>query len=153
MGKTAVKEARWLSLEDQAIWRQYLRATLEVRESLERDLLLEFGLSLNEYEVMVVLSESPDHTTRMSTLAEDLVNSRSRLTHTVHRMEKRGLVERTSCSDDRRGVNCRLTDSGYAVLESTAPSHVESVRRNIFDRLSREEIDALGRIMAKLGDV
>lgn len=143
---------RWLSQEDQAVWRHYLRATMEVRESLERDLLSSFGLSLNEYEVMVVLSESPGHTTRMSTLADDLVNSRSRLTHTVNRMERRGLVRRTSCPDDRRGVNCRLTAEGYALLGEAAPVHVESVRVNIFDRLSREEVAAFGSILTKLGD-
>lgn len=146
-------EPRWLSIEDQVVWRNYLRATMEVREALERDLLDGFGLSLNEYEVMVVLSEQPDHTARMSTLADDLVNSRSRLTHTVSRMERRGLVRRSSCKDDGRGVNCALTDAGYALLETAAPLHVESVRHHIFDRLSREEIEAFGRIMAKLGDV
>ncbi len=149
----SVPEPRWLSSADQVVWRNYLRATMEVREALERDLMDGFGLSLNEYEVMVVLSEQPDHTARMSTLADDLVNSRSRLTHTVNRMERRSLVERSSCKDDGRGVNCRLTEAGYALLESAAPLHVESVRQNIFDRLSRSEIEDFGRIMAKLGDV
>lgn len=144
---------RWLSAEDQAVWRHYLRATMEVREALERDLMEGYGLSLNEYEVMVVLSESPDHTVRMSALAGDLVNSRSRLTHTVTRMEKRGLVARSACPDDGRGVNCHLTDAGYALLEAAAPLHVESVRSQIFDRLTRSEIEAFGRILAKLGNV
>ncbi len=139
-------EPRWLSLEDQVIWRNYLRATMEVRDALERDLLTSHNLSLNEYEV-------PDHTVRMSVLADDLVNSRSRLTHTVSRMERRGLVRRSSCAEDGRGVNCHLTEAGYALLVEAAPTHVESVRRQIFDRLTREEIDALGRIMAKLGHV
>lgn len=149
---TPARQPRWLSQEDQAVWRNYLRATMEVREALERDLMDGHGLSLNEYEVMVVLSESPDHTARMSTLAGDLVNSRSRLTHTVSRMERRGLVARSSCADDGRGVNCRLTTAGYAVLQAAAPLHVESVRTHIFDRLTRSETDALGRILAKLGD-
>ena len=148
-----IKEPRWLSLDDQVVWRNYLRATMEVRESLERDLMDGYGLSLNEYEVMVVLSEQPEHTARMSTLADDLVNSRSRLTHTVTRMERRGLVVRSTCADDRRGVNCRLTDAGYELLRTAAPLHVESVRQQIFDRLSRAEIESLGAIMAKLGDV
>ncbi len=148
-----IKEPRWLSLEDQVVWRNYLRATMEVREALERDLMDGYGLSLNEYEVMVVLSEQPEHTARMSTLADDLVNSRSRLTHTVTRMERRGLVVRSTCADDRRGVNCRLTDAGYELLRTAAPLHVESVRQQIFDRLSRAEIESLGAIMAKLGDV
>ncbi|MGM0385241.1 MAG: MarR family winged helix-turn-helix transcriptional regulator [Actinomycetota bacterium] len=149
----SVTEPRWLSAKDQAVWRHYLRATMEVREALERDLMDSFGLSLNEYEVMVVLSEQPDHTARMSTLADDLVNSRSRLTHTVNRMERRGLVSRSSCKDDGRGVNCRLTETGYALLETAAPLHVESVRQHIFDRLTPSEIETFGRMLAKLGDI
>lgn len=144
-------EPRWLSEADQVVWREYLRATLTVREALERDLLNEAGLSLNEYEVLVVLSEQPDRRIRMSTLAEELVNSRSRLSHTIGRMEKRGLVDRESCTKDGRGVYCGLTDEGYEVLVSAAPHHVESVRRHIFDRLTPEDIAALGAVLPKLG--
>lgn len=146
-------EARWLSESDQAVWRDYLRATMEVREGLERHLLSETGLSLNEYEVLVVLSEQPEHRIRMARLAEELVNSRSRLSHTVQRMEKRGLVERHSCAKDGRGVYCTLTDEGYEVLKGAAPHHVESVRSHIFDRLTREDVESLGRVLAKLGDI
>ncbi len=145
-------EPRWLSIEDQVVWRHYLRASQEVREALDRDLMAAHKLSLNEYEVMVVLSEQPTHSARMSLLAEELVNSRSRLTHTIGRMERRGLVERTSCAEDGRGVLCRLTDEGYDVLKAAAPDHVESVRRHIFDKLTAEEVDWVGRIFAKLGE-
>lgn len=126
---------------------------MEIADALDRDLVSTHALSLNEYEVMVVLSEQPDRTIRMSALAEELVNSRSRLTHTVRRMEKRGLVERAACENDGRGVNCILTPHGYAVLERAAPDHVESVRRQIFDRLSDGEVRQFGQILAKLGDV
>lgn len=144
--------ARWLSTEDQVVWRNYLRATMEINDALDRELIDAHGLSLNEYEVMVVLSEQEDHTIRMSHLAEQLVNSRSRLTHTVRRMEQRGLVKRSACTHDGRGVNCTLTAEGYEVLKQAAPSHVESVRRTIFDRLTPEEIRQFGAILAKLGD-
>lgn len=144
---------RWLAESDQMVWRDYLRATMEVREGLERDLISESSLSLNEYEVLVVLSEQPDHRIRMASLAEELVNSRSRLSHTVQRMEKRGLVVRQSCSQDGRGVYCRLTDEGFELLKAAAPHHVESVRRHIFDRLTPEDVDDLGRVLAKLGDL
>lgn len=142
-------QPRWLSTEDQKVWRTYLRATQEVQNKLDRDLAAS-GLSLNEYEVMVVLSEQPDHTIRMSALADDLVNSRSRLTHTVHRMERKGFVERTACVDDGRGVNCRLTDEGFAFLSEVAPIHVESVRTHIFDRLTPQQAAAMGEILAHL---
>ncbi|MDN5558313.1 MAG: MarR family transcriptional regulator [Ruaniaceae bacterium] len=144
---------RWLSESDQVVWRHYLRATMEVREGLERDLLAENDLSLNEYEVLVVLSEQPNHRIRMATLADELVNSRSRLSHTVGRMERRGLVERSSCAQDGRGVFCRLTDAGFEALEAAAPHHVESVRRHIFDRLTPEDVECLGKVLSKLGNL
>lgn len=143
---------RWLSESDQRVWRQYLRATLEISEALDRDLVRSHDLSLNEYEVMVVLSESRDHTVRMSALADELVNSRSRLTHTVRRMESRGLVRREACASDGRGVNCILTPEGYRALVEAAPDHVDSVRRNIFDNLTTAEVRQLGEILAKLGE-
>lgn len=146
-------EPRWLSLEDQVIWRNYHRATMEVRDALERDLLDAFGLSLNEYEVLVVLSEQEGRTIRMSALADSVINSRSRLTHTIRRMESRNLVQRTSCAEDGRGVNCAMTDEGWQLLVEAAPIHVESVRAHIFDRLTRAETDSLGGVVAKLGNV
>lgn len=129
-----------------------MRATTQVAEALDRDLLNDHGLSMNEYEVMVVLSESPDRTIRMSVLAAELVNSRSRLTHTIRRMEKRGLVVRSADKHDGRGVNATLTDEGFRVLQAAAPDHVESVRRHIIDRLTDDELRQLGTVMSKLGD-
>lgn len=140
-----------LSQSDRMVWRHYLRATMAIAEALEKQLGDDHGLSLNEYEVMVVLSEQPGHTIRMSELAEELVNSRSRLTHTIRRMEQRGLVERTQCKQDGRGVNCTLTLAGELALNKAAPDHQDAVRQNIFDRLSLEELDQFGKILAKLG--
>lgn len=149
---TTPSPVRWLSEEDQHVWRQYLRVSMEINEALDRDLVQSHGLSLNEYEVMVVLSEQPERRIRMSTLADELVNSRSRLTHTIRRMERRGLVTREACADDGRGVNCILTDEGFALLEKAAPDHVESVRRNIFDNITATEARNLGAILGKLGE-
>lgn len=142
---------RWLSEKDQKVWRTYLRATQEVQTKLDKD-LADSGLSLNEYEVLVVLSEQPDRTIRMSALAEDLVNSRSRLTHTVNRLERRGFVQREACANDGRGVNCLLTDEGFAFLADVAPIHVESVRTHIFDRLTPEQAATMGEILGQLID-
>jgi len=88
----------------------------------------------------------------MSQLAAEVVNSRSRLTHTVRRMEARGLVERQSCLDDGRGVNCVLTREGFDRLEEAAPGHVEAVRAHLVDRLDDEQFRALGDLMAKIGE-
>ena len=89
----------------------------------------------------------------MSNLADRLVHSRSRLTHTVRRLEDAGLVRREPCADDRRGVNCILTEKGFEYLVSAAPSHVNSVRRVLVDKLGREDMLELGRLSNILADV
>ncbi|MGC5627469.1 MarR family winged helix-turn-helix transcriptional regulator [Georgenia sp. Z1344] len=143
---------RWLSLDQQRSWRLFLRASAQVLEDVNHDLTVSARLSLPEYEVLVRLSEAPDRVRRMSSLAEDLVHSRSRLTHTVRRLEEAGYVERRNDCEDRRGVNARLTDAGYARLEEAAPGHVEAVRGRLVDRLTTEQMSELGRIMAALLD-
>ena len=109
--------------------------------------LREHDLDLAEYEILVTLSESADRQLRMAELADAVHQSRSRLTHTVTRMEKRGLIERTTCPVDRRGVWANLTDAGHRLLEEAAPSHVECVRRNFVDAVDPEDYAALGRAM------
>ena len=139
---------RWLDEDQQHSWRQLLRGSAKLLDDLNRDLEEQSGLSLSEYEVLVRLSEAEGRTLRMSVLADELVHSRSRLTHTIRRMEQAGLVERSSCPDDRRGVNCTLTAAGFARLEGAAPGHVESVRARLVDRISPEQLRQLGEIMA-----
>jgi DNA-binding MarR family transcriptional regulator len=118
-----------------------------LNDALTRQLESEVGLSLSEYEVLVRLSESTEHTLRMSELAASLVHSRSRLTHTVSRLERRGLVRRETCLADGRGVNCVMTEDGYALLQQAAPGHVRAVRANLVDLLSPDQFLALGAAM------
>ena len=87
----------WLSESQQRVWRSYLLAKTHIDDYLE-EALRDFGLSLAEYELLVRMSESPDHTIRMGELAASVGHSRSRLTHTVKRMEQAGYVTRTSCA-------------------------------------------------------
>lgn len=142
----------WLSQREQVLWRSYLEGTTRFVEALTRDHELRSQVSLNEYELLVRLSESPDHTARMSALADGMARSRSRITHTVARMEARGLVERCALDGDRRGVNCRMTDEGYRVLVAAAPQHVAAVRRFMVDALTPEQFEALGTAMAAIAD-
>lgn len=139
-------EPRWLDADQQEIWRAWLAATARVNEYLSAD-LRPFNLDLNEYEVLVVLSESPNHSIRMSALAEGSNQSRSRLTHTVGRMEKAGLITREACTDDRRGVIARLTEEGFALLERAARSHVAAVREIFVDPVNPKDFDAMGRAL------
>lgn len=96
------------------------------------------------------LSEAPGRTLRMSQLAEQVVHSRSRLTHAVARLERAGLVAREDCPDDRRGVLCRLTDEGFALLENAAPVHVTGVREHLFDQMDAEQVAALTAVMDRV---
>lgn len=114
-------------------------------ERLDRDLREQHDLSLPEYEVLVRLSESPDRALRMAELAASVQNSRSRMTHTISRMEREGLVVRRSCESDGRGVVAALTDEGLAKLVTAAPDHVDSVRASLIDAISAEDLEAIGR--------
>jgi DNA-binding MarR family transcriptional regulator len=147
-----VDHVRWLDEADQQVWRDYLAASQQLWDRLDDELEAGAGMPLSEYEILVRLSEAPDRSLRMSQLAEKVVHSRSRLTHTVARMERRGLVSRRPCEEDGRGVLAELTDDGFAALEKAAPVHVQSVRRHMFDPLTGEEIEVLGRAMRKIAE-
>jgi DNA-binding MarR family transcriptional regulator len=151
----ATTATRWLDAEQQRVWRAYLLGSARLAERLDAD-LREFGLDLGEYEILVTLSEAPERRVRMSELADAVHQSRSRLTHTVSRMENAGLVDRASCPTDRRGVWAHLTDEGYRLLELAAPTHVESVRRNFVEAMSEADYAAVGRafdaVLAVPGD-
>ncbi len=135
---------RWLDPEEQRIWRTYLLGSARLTERMDAG-LRPFGLDLPEYEILVALSEHPERRLRMAELADAVHQSRSRLTHTITRMEKAALIERTTCPNDRRGVWANLTDEGLALLERAAPGHVETVRRNFVEAISASDYRALGR--------
>lgn len=137
----------WLTESQQRVWRSYLLAKTHIDEYLD-EALNQFGLSLAEYELLVRLSESPDHTIRMGELAASVGHSRSRLTHTIKRMEQAGYVTRVSCASDGRGVQAVMTEPGYELLKRAAPAHVDSVRRVFVDAIAPEDYAALGRAMA-----
>ncbi len=117
---------RWLTPAQQATWRTYLDGVARINQAINND-LRPFGLDMSEYEILVRLSEADDRYMRMSDLADAARQSRSRLTHTVGRMERKGLLVRTPCPDDGRGVLAVLTDAGYDLLVAAAPSHVAGV--------------------------
>lgn len=140
---------RWLSEGEQAAWRAYLRATRALEVVLDKD-LQDRGIGFSEYELISMLSESPGGRMRMSALADLIVQSRSRVTHTASRLEGRGWVTREQCVDDRRGVELVLTDSGRREVEEMARVHVGSVRAHFIDLLSDVQIQELGEAMTKV---
>jgi DNA-binding MarR family transcriptional regulator len=150
--KAADGEVRWLSAAEQETWRAFLAATRLLYEELERELQRDAGIPVTYYEILVTLSETPDRTIRMRDLADLTRSSPSRLSHAVSRLEEMGWVERVSCGTDRRGAFAHLTDEGFAVLEAAAPGHATAVRRYVFDRITPEQSDELGRILAVIRD-
>ena len=134
----------WLTEDEQRSWRAYLLGTARLFEKLDAD-LRQFGIDLAEYEILVALEEVDGRRMRMSELADAVHQSRSRLTHTVSRMEKSGHVVRTTCPQDRRGVWAELTPAGRELLESAAPLHVARVQSDFVRAIGPRDFEALGR--------
>jgi DNA-binding MarR family transcriptional regulator len=139
----APAEPRWLDAEEQRAWRAWLYSAQLLQDQLDRELTHSTGISHAYYEILVALSETPGRMMRMSELADRCLSSRSRLSHAVSRLEERGWVRRQVCAEDGRGQLAVLTDEGFAALEGAAPVHVESVRTNLFDQLSPEQVEAM----------
>ena len=139
-------EPRWLDEDQQRTWRAFLLGTTLLSDKLDEDLRRSHGISGVEYEILVRLSEAGGQL-RMAQLAAALAHSRSRVTHTIKRMEQGGLVQRSESPDDGRGVVARLTDKGQALLTAAAPGHVETVRDIVIDRVDPADFAALGRVM------
>jgi len=143
MAKPAPK---WLSNEQQVIWRSWLEGAMLIEQELDAA-LRPFGIDLGEYEILVRLSESDNHSFRMSDLALAVSQSRSRLTHTVARMESKGWIVRHASPDDKRGVLATLTPKGLDFLTEVAPVHVQSVRDCFVDIVDPGDFVAVGRAM------
>jgi DNA-binding MarR family transcriptional regulator len=141
-----VPEARWLSADEQAAWRWSLSAVQLLNAAVEAQLQRDSGLSHADYEILVRLSDEPEHALRMSELADRTLFSRSRLSHAVGRLEKAGLVRREPYPDDRRGLCAVLTERGLQTLEAAAPGHVETVRRVLFEQLTGAQVEQLSAI-------
>ena len=142
----------WLDDDQQVAWRSYIRSSRALETVLDTELQSGAGMSLSEYELLSMLSEVPDRVLRMSTLADLIVQSRSRVTHTAKRLEDRGWVRRERSAEDGRGVEILLTDEGRAAIAELAPRHVGSVRRHLVDALTHDQLVALGEAMAVIRD-
>ena len=139
----------WLDAEEQRAWRGWLDVHAELTARIHRHLQATSGLSVADYEILVVLTDAdvPDGSLRMFELGERLRWEKSRVSKQVTRMEARGLVVRRHCADDRRGAFVDLTDAGRAAIEAAAPAHVALVREIFIDGLSREQVLALGDVV------
>jgi DNA-binding MarR family transcriptional regulator len=143
-------ETRWLDAREAHLWQSYRDSHRELLSALETRLIKNSGLSGADYALLHPLSIAPDGVLRTRDLGRSIGWERSRLSHQVSRMEKRGLVTREECESDARGSMIRLTEAGRAAIEAAAPDHVEAVRGFVFDVLSREEQDTLTSLLDRV---
>ncbi|MFG1784067.1 MarR family winged helix-turn-helix transcriptional regulator [Rhodococcus oryzae] len=140
----------WLDEREARVWQAYREVTRDLQAAFDRQLAEDAGLSGADFALLAPLSESAEGVLRTRDLGLMVGWDRSRISHQVSRMQKRGLVVREDCADDARGSMVRLTPDGRAAIEAAAPGHVNSVRRLFFDPLSDEEVDVLGGILERL---
>ena len=145
-------QTRWLTSDQQRAWRAFVIGMTLLTDTLDRELRHAHGISLGEYEILVRLSESPGRSMRMAQIAESMQHSRSRVTHTVTRMEKAGLITRCAAESDRRGVEAQMTDRGWNLLVEAAPTHVTGVREHFVDLASDQEFATMGKLMNSVAD-
>jgi len=141
---------RWLDEDEQRTWRLFMVAIKLLQEQLDRDVDHDTDVPSAYYEVLVRLSEAPDRRLRLCELADQSQSSRSRLSHSLARLETLGWIGREVCDSDRRGAFAVLTDEGYAALEAAAPVHVASVRTHLLDQLDAEQLTQLRAISERL---
>src|ERR1700754_756513 len=147
-----MSDVRSLSPAEMAAWRAVIEGSQRLLTQLEDDLRETSELSFADYHVLVLLSEAPRRRLRMGELANKLIFSPSRLTYHVGTMEKRGLVARQPCPEDRRGSEAVLTDAGLRALREAAPHHLRSVRQHFVDVLDETELAELNKIFTRLGE-
>lgn len=145
-----MNEPRWLDAREAHLWQSYRDLYRELTGALEARLVSNSGLSRADYALLHPLSVSQCGVLRTRDLGRSIGWERSRLSHQVSRMEKRGLVVREECESDARGSMIRLTEAGRAAIEAAAPDHVEAVRAYLLDPLSREEQDTLTSLMDRV---
>ena len=144
----------WLTAAELDSWLSLVRLMTWLPWSIDQQLQRDSNLGIVEYQVLAMLSNSPERKMRMSVLAQITNASLSRLSHLVKRLEERGLVRREPDPADGRFTNAILTDKGFRTLAAAAPGHVAHVRSLVIDVLSPEQLRRIGqaadRIMSRI---
>jgi DNA-binding MarR family transcriptional regulator len=153
-GGAGEPSVEWLTAAEVHSWLSVVRLMTWLPWSIDQQLQRDSNLGMVEYQVLAMLSDRPERTMRMSSLAEVTNASLSRLSHLVKRLEGRGLVRREPDPADGRFTNAILTDKGFQTLAEAAPGHVAHVRSLVIDVLSPEQLRRLGlaadRIMSHI---
>ena len=134
-------------------WTRLLRAYASTTRLLSAELQEEYGLTLNDYEALLVLSRAEDGRLKRVELARNLMLTPSGITRLLQGLEDAGLVERASCATDLRVTYAQLTDAGREKLEAASSGHIASIRALFEEHFARDEIDAIAEILGKLPGV
>ena len=143
-------ERRRMTSAEMATWRSLIDTTGELRRRLTAQLAAESGLSPGDYAVLLALSEADGRRMRSSELAAAIDWERSRLSHHLARMERRGLITRVECATDSRGAEVLLSEDGARVFRASTAPHMRAVKRHFGDALSPAQFEALADILATL---
>ena len=143
-------DAQWLDTREARLWQSYRDTYRELMRALEARLIGNSGLSGADYALLHPLSVAEDGVLRTRDLGKSVGWERSRLSHQVSRMEKRGLVCREECASDARGSMVRLTELGWKAIEAAAPDHVAAVRSYFFDHLTLAEQTQLAGLLDRI---
>jgi DNA-binding MarR family transcriptional regulator len=135
-----------------AVWRSLLDTTGELRKTLGTQLLQDSSLSPADYQVLLALSEATGRRLRSSELAASIDWERSRLSHHLGRMERRGLIRRDDCASDNRGAEVSLTEDGAAVFRRATAPHMRAIKKHFADALTPEQFRALADILQAVQD-
>ncbi|GAB2459074.1 DNA-binding MarR family transcriptional regulator [Conyzicola lurida] len=145
-----MEDTHWLTPEQLSAWKKFVAVVEILPGVLDTQLQRDADLTHFEYFTMAMLSEAPERTLRMTSLASATNSTLPRLSHVVSRLEKRDYIERTPCAEDRRATNATLTEEGWRKVVATAPGHVDTVRENVIEPLTETDVADLGRIMGRM---
>jgi len=149
---TSAVARRRMAARELAIWRALVDTTTELRRILGAQLLQESSLSPADYQVLLALSEADGRRLRSSELAASIDWERSRLSHHLGRMERRGLIRRDDCATDSRGAEVSLTDGGAEMFRGATAPHMRAIKTHFADALTPEQFEALADILQALQD-
>ncbi|MFF3663816.1 MarR family winged helix-turn-helix transcriptional regulator [Streptomyces olivochromogenes] len=145
-----MKQPPWLTPDEQEAWRSFIRLQDKLVGRLARGLQTESKLSAADYTVLVNLTDAPEGRLRFLDLAKTVEWEKSRMSHHIARMTKRGLVTREECTADGRGAFVVITQAGRIAISTAAPRHVQAVRRLFIDPLTPEELTTFAQLSKRL---